>query len=356
MPCFHPLEAWQTFEGDIHFYARGSEGKKGAKAPNYRRELKLPCGRCIGCRLDRSKQWAIRLMHEAQLHERTSFITLTYDNETLVRGRPCSAGSPPNTPSTPEEKSRTESPACEPDNTRLAGVASSFGSTRATLHYPHFQKFMRALRKDLKARRGLQAKIRFYMCGEYGEQLSRPHYHAAIFGEDWSENRYIHSERQGVTLWRSPDLERLWPHGYSTIGALTIDSAAYIARYVMKKMTGDLATEHYKRVDPLTGETYWLPPEFNVMSRKPGIGKEWIEKYKTDVYPHDYVIVNGHKLKPPRYYDKLMEACDKYALEEIKAARQDGIHYQDNTPARLKAREDVVLAKLQFKKRNLENT
>lgn len=336
-------------EGEIHFHAKGTSGKKG-KAPNYRRELMLPCGRCIGCRLDRSKQWAIRLMHEAQLHERTAFITLTYDNKRLP-GEPCAA-TPRGFPRTPSQSP----PGASSAGADLAPPRSSYLLTphQLGLHYPHFSAFMRRLRKALRKRRGLQGKVRFYMCGEYGEQLSRPHYHLALYGEDFRDDRRLWRQENGSNYYRSELLEQLWPWGNSEIGALTIESAAYMARYIMKKITGEQAADHYRRVDPNTGNEYWLPPEFNVMSRRPGIGKEWWEKYKNDVYPTDKVMVKDMAMKPPRYYDKLLKAADAATYDLVEQGRILGHHSEDSTPARLAVREDVAKAKLAFKKRTYE--
>lgn len=193
------------------------------------------------------------------------------------------------------------------------------------------------------------------MCGEYGEKLGRPHYHYCLFGEDFREDRYEWRTSNGNLLYRSPWLEELWPHGNAEIGDLTFESAAYVARYIMKKITGDMANDHYKRVCPETGEIYWLPPEFNVMSRRPGIGAEWMEKFRNDVYNTDSVVVRGMQCKPPRYYDKLLELVDAAAAEQIKEERAKGINHDDNTPERLAVRETVARARLNLKKRQLEN-
>lgn len=293
-------------------------------------------------------------MHEAQKHDRTSFVTLTYDDRRAPTGA-TSSQSLTVAPASAPAQVRKESPACDSSLTRGYSlvVPPQSSATRIALHYPHVQLFLRKLRKTLRKRRGLQGKIRFYMCGEYGDELGRPHYHICLFGEDFREDRYEWRHRKEFTYWRSPTLEEHWPHGNSEIGALTIESAAYVARYVMKKMTGKKADDHYMKIDPLTGERYWLPPEFSVMSRRPGIGADWFKDFSQDVYPGDYVIHKGRKLKPPRYYDKLLKLVDEQLLEDIQNARAAGINHSDNTPARLAVREDVVKAKLAFTKRNL---
>ena len=107
--------------------------------------------------------------------------------------------------------------------------------------------------------------IRYYQCGEYGELLSRPHHHAILFNHDF-EDKQLWSVRGGVRLYRSASLEQLWPYGYSTIGDVTFESAAYVARYVVKKITGEREGEHYR------GKM----PEFATMSRRPGIGRGWL--------------------------------------------------------------------------------
>lgn len=242
-------------------------------------------------------------MHEAQMHNNNSFITLTFSPEALEqRDNPWS------------------------------------------LDVRDFQLFMKRLRK--KFGNG----IRFYHCGEYGEKNRRPHYHACIFGFDFPDKELWKVTKTGCKLYTSKSLEELWPYGFSTIGDVTFESAAYVARYIMKKITGDDAEDHYEWVDEETGEIYPLKPEYNTMSRRPGIGREWIDKYIDDVYPHDYVIVNGKKCKPPTYYDGVLETTRPYEFEEVKFERVDNAekHIDNNTPDRLKTREACQMARLKM--------
>ena len=290
MPCYHPLTAYQTADGSVVFQER-----KGDVV----RTLSLPCGQCVGCRLERSRQWAMRCMHEASLHKGNSFLTLTYSNDFL------------------------------PD--------------KGQLDYSHFQKFMKRLRKRIHP-----VKPRFYMCGEYGETTSRPHFHACIFGFDFPDKRAFKRSGSGDVLYRSTLLEELWPFGQSLIGDVTFESAAYVARYVMKKVTGHNAQAHYERLDEYTGEVYSLVPEFTRMSLKPGIGAGWFDKYQSDVYPHDYVIVRGKETKPPKYYDRLYEKANPDAFEVLKFERESAarLNYLDNTDERLLVKETVKKAAL----------
>lgn len=299
MPCYHPLTAHRLEDGSISFSSRNGN------------VLQLPCGRCVGCRLERSRQWAVRIMHEAKSHEANSFLTLTYDED---------------------------------------HVPHDF-----SLNYRHFQLFFKKLRKRLNR------PLRFYMCGEYGEDFARPHYHVCLFGEDFRSDRKIHSSSgSGFYNYTSDILTDVWGMGFATIGDLTFESAAYTARYVMKKINGDAADEHYKVVDSDTGEIYWRVPEFAHMSLKPGIGANWLAQYHSDVYPHDRVIVNGRACKPPRYYDKrydkLYNNSINFELDDVKFKRLEEAlkHIDDNSPERLKAREQVAIARLSYKLRSLK--
>ena len=151
--------------------------------------------------------------------------------------------------------------------------------------------------------------MKFYHCGEYGEKNRRPHYHACLFGIDF-EDKTLFKQKRGNDLYISDHLQELWPFGFSTIGEVTFESAAYCARYIMKKITGDGAEEHYQWIDTETGEVHQLKPEYTTMSRNGGIGKEWMEKFKSDVYPTDEIIIRGRRMKPPRFYDSMYEHTD----------------------------------------------
>jgi hypothetical protein len=235
-------------------------------------------------------------VHENQLHAHSCFVTLTYSDENL----------PPN------------------------------GSLRPR----DMVLFMKKLRK--KFGKG----IRFFQCGEYGGSTGRAHHHALLFGLDFPD-KYFWTQRDGYRYYRSPSLEALWPQGNSLITDVTFESAAYVARYITKKITGDAAEEHYKgRV-----------PEYITMSRRPGIAAGWFEKYKTDVYPSDEVIIRGKKMRPPRYYDKLFDVEDSAVMSRIKRVREKRAagHKENNTEERLAVREIVQLARFKKLKRGYEN-
>ncbi len=335
MSCFKPLTAWRSKDtnpsGKRPLVFRADLGEDGT-------ELQIPCGRCIGCRLDRSREWAIRCVHEAQMHERNCFITLTYNDEHL-----------------PEDRS---------------------------VHVEDFQKFMKRLRKkfvpknphpkgsDARASFARQHGVRFFHCGEYGEQGHRPHYHACLFNFDFPD-RELFSERDGVRLYTSQMLQDLWsdakgdPIGFVTVGDVTFDSAAYVARYIMKKISGEDAEDHYSYIDETTGEYFQRNAEYVTMSRRPGIGKYWYDDFGADVYPHDYVVHDNHKIKPPRFYDGLYEisggdldfvkqkreeAAQKLAQEPVLVRGANG---QLKTNDRLAVKEKVKLSQINQLKRTL---
>lgn len=306
MPCYHPLTAWVD--------GIRNNGKKNIvfKKPFRGEEIKLPCGQCIGCRLERSRQWALRMVHESQMHEENAFITLTYNDENL-----------------PEDRS---------------------------LSVKEWQLFVRRLRRLMKKKYGGK-KILYYGAGEYGEETLRPHYHAIIFGHGFLDRIPIQSNGNNK-LYISADLSELWPFGFSSVGDVTFESAAYVARYVMKKVNGKRAENleqvfglsPYNRVDIMTGEYYDVHPEFSTMSLKPAIGKNWYEKYKGDCYPSDQVVYDGTPQRPPKYYDTLYPD-----IEMVKEKRRQKAipHKWNNTPKRLRIRETIKMAQYDQLKRGL---
>lgn len=300
MPCYHPMPAVRMVDGSVKFVSRNKKGVDGA--------LELPCGQCIGCRLERSRQWAMRCLHESSLYDRNSFITLTYDDSNLPPG--------------------------------------------GSLDYSDFQKFMKRLRKNSKS------SVRFYMGGEYGESTLRPHFHACLFGYDFPDKVYFRKSSSGEKLYTSKFLESLWPYGLSSIGDVTFQSAAYIARYCVQKVTGDAASLHYacdEFIDRDGVIRHSVVPEFNHMSLKPGIGARWLSKYQTDVFPRDYVVVNGVKTKPPKYYDVLFERENPGVFSDLVAQREldaySGFLSGEQSVARLSVKEQVNSAQLSQLKR-----
>ncbi|AXH73209.1 MAG: replication initiator protein [Microviridae sp.] len=297
MTCFRPYSVRHAVKGGITFRLN--------EAFTDRPSFNIPCGQCIGCRLERSQSWATRLRHEAQYHEATSFLTLTYDDAHL------------------------------PDDYSV--------STR------ELQLFNKRLRKAI-------GPFRFFACGEYGEKNLRPHYHMILFGHDFALTRTPwRKTASGFITYRSHLLEKLWTLGHSEIGTVTTASAGYVARYCLKKVGGDLAKEHYSRVHPITGQIVQVAPEFITMSNKPGIGSAWIEEFKSDVYPSDFVTLDGAKRPVPRYYAKRLTEMEQQLLKherKMEAAK----HAANNSDARLDTREQVQQSRLDRLTRELDET
>lgn len=296
MTCYHPIRAWRSLGG------RQANGKWpvvfNQKDGYSDLEVEIPCGRCIGCRLERSRQWAMRCVLESQLYERNCFLTLTYRDADL-----------------PSDGSV---------------------SVRA------LQLFLKRLRK-----RYSDERIRFFACGEYGSKRFRPHYHMLLFNHCF-DDATLWRRRAGQLLYRSAVLEELWPYGFSTIGDLTFESAAYCARYILKKVTGEDSREHY-------GERH---PEFVTMSRKPGIASAWFDKFHQDVYPGDRVVLRGGlSLLPPRFFDKLYER-NGGDLTELKRMRerwhQTHVDAKEKCLSRVSTREELQEIRASLLVRGLE--
>ncbi len=232
-----------------------------------------------------------------------------------------------------------------------------------SLHPPDFTNFIKRYRQELN--RGKKkddpkfTKLRYYHGAEYGDDLQRPHHHACIFGHQF-DDREIWDECQGIITYTSKNLERIWGHGFVTTQDLTIGNADYCARYAMKKITisqqsQDKYNDHYERTCPLTGQTKTLQSEYSTMSRNPGIGKDWYEKYHSDIFPHDTTIYKGKNIKTPRFYEEQLRNTDEKTYDLIKARRKKSalLHGADNTPQRLKARETVQSIKYAKLKRKI---
>jgi len=303
MPCYSPLTGYRSRSknesGKYPVVFNVSDGWID-------KPVQVPCGQCIGCRLERSRVWAMRCLHEASLYDKNCFITLTFNDDYVM----------------------------------------------PSLDKSIFQKFMKRLRRMFP-----DTRIRYFMCGEYGDKLSRPHYHACLFGFDFPD-RVLWSIRDNVRLYRSSILEKLWcdpkngnSFGFSTVGDVSFESAAYVARYCMKKVTGEKAELYYK--DKI--------PEYVCMSRRPGIGLEWLKKFHKDIYPSDEVVIRGNvKCKPARYYDDKfgeMSLTNKKFIDKLKLMRKArAAENPDNSIRRLQDRETIKRQKVANLRRSLHET
>lgn len=285
--CKHPLTAV-----DLGFQVNGKKNIKIInifEADKYPKDkiIKLPCGQCVDCRLEYSRQWANRCMLELQYHDSSYFVTLTYDD----------AHVPKSYYSDPETGEAFES---------------------LTLQKRDFQLFMKRLRKKFS-----DQKIRFFMAGEYGDETKRPHYHAILFGLHLDDLQHYKKSQLGFSYFNSPSLSEVWsdndgnPIGHVVIAPVTWETCAYTARYVMKKLNGDLSQFY---------SDFNLQPEFTLMSRKPGIARQYYDDHP-DLYQYDKINLKtekgGRTFKPPRYYDKLYSEDNPEEMQRIKDIRKE---------------------------------
>lgn len=272
--------------------------------------------------MERARQWGMRCLHEAKLWPHSVYVTLTYNDECM----------PP------------------------------FGS----LSVRDVQLFMKRLRKAKEP-----GRVRFFLGGEYGDENKRPHYHALLFNCQLNRLRSIGSNKRGEPLYTSDELAELWsvdgkPMGYHTLGAVTFDSAVYCAKYALKKVNGPRKDAGHYDVYDEYGEVHERTPEFAVMSRRPGIGAGYIEKYGKEVLDLDSIVVNGKEVRPPRFYDERLkarmgDAHDDDALLclcescKVKRARKRAalLLRDDNTPERLSVKEKLMEIGEQQRKRAL---
>lgn len=292
--CTSPLRAHQAAAGGPLSF-RKSEFVSG-------RWLDVACNRCLECRLDRARSWSIRCVHEAQMCGASSFITLTYDDSNVPPG--------------------------------------------GNLLFRDYQLFQKRVCKRFGSNR-------FFACGEYGEQLGRPHYHACLFGISFEDRVPWKKSESGEQVYRSAVLERLWSLGHSSVGDVTMRSAGYVARYVLKKDLGPSVRRTF--FDPVTGMTSERVHEFQAQSLRPGIGRSWLECYWRDVYPHGFVVVDGVKMKPPRYYDEWFRVRDPVAHAAMLERRAEMVEEPNvRRDGRLEAEAHVMRAKASFLKRSVE--
>lgn len=313
MPCYKPLQAFRARAGRNR--ETGGWPLVFKRTEGYTdKEVQIPCGRCTGCRLERSRVWAMRCMHESSLHVKNCFLTLTYSDENM----------PPDWSLRPEDMT----------------------------------KFLKRFRKKY-------GKIKYYQAGEYGDTTLRPHHHAIVFGFDFDDKKY-HSRSSGFNLFTSKKLERLWPFGHSLIGGVTFESCAYVARYIMKKSLGKDSELDYMDVCPMTGLILnERRPEYATMSQ--GIGKDWFKKFQSDIYKEGsegtVFARGGIASKPPRYYEDLFANSKEHADDNVNSRRLGTIkirrkikaekNWKDNTIERLRVKEEVKDASIKLLKREI---
>lgn len=270
------------------FYRWDTTGTKNHAIITNPRYILVPCRKCTECRLQYSREWATRCMCESMTSTQSWFLTLTYDEE-HVPGI----------------------------NKRTGELFHGFGTYEKrngkfeqvmTLEPEDMTRFKDSL--DKKLRRAGKKPLRYYYCGEYGSTTFRPHYHMIAFNLELEESemklQFINNEHQPI--YKCQWLEDLWGKGMVRIGAVTWNSAAYVARYIMKKQTGK---EGEKRKE-IIGNI----PEYVTMSTRPGIGKDYALMNRETIEALDKIILPGKKAKNVhtiKYFEKLYD--DLYEQE-----------------------------------------
>lgn len=279
------------------------------------RIIKIPCGKCQECKMAYAKQWSNRCMLELKYHKSSYFVTFTYDDEHLPKS----------------EK----------------GVP--------TLKKSDMVKFFKDLRAYLDYRD--KPKISFFMAGEYGSMLFRPHYHAIIFGLELDDLQFYKRSDLQDTYFTSPTLDKLWSKGFVIVGEVTPQSCSYVARYCSKKIH-----------DRAQYEELGIVPEYTNMSRRPSIGLKAI----SDIGDDGALVINPDKLKsfyeftsvpistengailvtPPRFFDKKLEEVDPLLLEELKNKRTLSMAYKGYSELLDTSKDELEM--LETKELNLE--
>lgn len=307
MRCTSPRDVGYRPDGKTISWSPRTHSKEYAT-------FKLPCGKCIECRLEYAAQWALRCVHESKMHERNCFITLTYSDENLPSPR---------------------------------------------LNYEDWQEFIREIR------RLTPLNLSVFVTGEYGEKTKRPHWHALIFGWSPKDAVYKYSNDRGDKIYESKTLTEIWGKGIAEFGSVTLQSANYCARYAAKKLTHGKDQDH--DFHPISKK-----------SQKNAIGKRWLEKHWPDIFTYGTLFLSDGTTVPiPRYYEKWLkekqpQAWQQYVTQTkiekmktaaLRAAAEAAAHqrmvdarrwYQPNPFTQLEIRRIILKQKFEFLQNNLK--
>lgn len=271
MACLSPRKAWRAImPNPSGKFSLVFSRKKGLKST----AMRVPCGQCIGCRLEKSRQWALRCQKEADLYDENCVVTLTYDDAHL------------------------------PAN--------------GSIQLEDVQLFMKRLREHFSGTR-----IRSFGCAEYGEKRGRPHYHIVLFNLDFSDKvEDLEMDQDEFKYYQSKVLTEIWGMGKTQIMDCNFETTAYVARYVTKKINGPGHTRI--KLDLKTGRFVPVADERSVaVSRRPGIGKAWYDANKQHVFNQDTVFERGMAMRPPKFFDRHMELDDPEAFAKLKKKRKE---------------------------------
>lgn len=295
MACFHQLPAWRSrsLTGERRFGITFQKSEAWTDLP-----MNLPCGKCIGCRIQRAQEWGTRVMNELKAAGPSAFVTLTYDDEHLPPG--------------------------------------------GTLVPNDLKLFW------LRLRRKHDKPFRYFACGEYGDKTNRPHYHAVVFGY-WPQHRVRIPGERNTPMYRSDELDRLWPHGQARLSPVTRENAVYIAKYTLGKYDeqGQPRDFGQRRAPYLT------------MSTHPGIGHYYAREHARALARFGGVRQRGGTLAAvPRYYVKVLARHEPNLADGLKRRRIEKMQLnteseRDNPGPLPGAREENALARVALAERKL---
>ncbi|QCS36588.1 replication initiator protein [Capybara microvirus Cap3_SP_472] len=287
---YHPAECNYASEEDINTY----KDEKIKIIGTHKYSL-VPCGQCLGCRLQRSAEWADRCTLEMEENpEQCWFLTLTYNDENL--------------------------PYIDEFTTKKGiTYTDTEGTWNGCLQKKDIQDFLKRLRRRWEYKYSAH-NIRTFYCGEYGPQTERPHYHMICFNlpitPDMMTIQKLNWEKD--ILYKCDEIEQIWGKGFVVIEECNWQACNYVARYITKKQTGKLADEYYAQKGQI--------PPFVQASLKPAIGKNYYQENKSKIYENDNIIITGKgkvlKIKPPRYFDKLYDLDYPSDMLRIKKLRE----------------------------------
>lgn len=296
--CNNPLLAWKSKTVDPVTRKRGTT-LHWQEALDPKMSFLVPCyNKCRACLYARAQDWGIKGACELHMMKVGDFLNLSYAPKYLPKNN--------------------------------------------TLVRKHIQDFNKRLRKFAK-QNGTEEYLRILYCGEYGELKGRAHYHLVVFGHQFG-NQYDEKGSNGnqkYPIYRSKDLDQLWPYGKSWIGTVTFDSVQYLSKYTVKKVSGKFAEEFY-------GKRGQIPPFIQGPSKGGALGIPYLEKYKNDIYPRDSVKIDGREMKPPRSFDDWLEKTDPAMFKTIKTNRVQQAekhrkeHPEEYTPLRLAQKEEYL--------------
>lgn len=301
MSCFRPTLGIPTGEKTVN----GKNVFKWSALPKDGKDLPpgsvvVPCGKCLGCRLDYSRRWADRMMLELETEKKGVFVTLTYQDDKL--------------------------PIAFDDDTGEA--------IGATLYKKDFQDFMKRLRREFDGKDGHPGpvRIRYFLAGEYGPSTCRPHGHAIIYGlslEDFPDLEFRGKNELGQNFFSSEKFRNIWSNGFVSLSEVSWDTCAYVARYVVKKAQAETG---------LSPEDIGLEKEFCLMSRRPGLGAEYLKQHP-EALDFDSISIStpsgGRKIEVPKYYTRLCSDEKRDIILEKRKMSADNMRHLQITSTSL---------------------